>query len=108
MELKLPEAEEQVLINSVIDNSSAFHQESILLTMVTDHRSRANRKRAVQTILDIRAGKVEGERTERKNGIRVWRPPKRVNDAAADYTENLPWGDLTDLEPPIRGEYSVI
>ena len=34
-------------------------------------------------------------------GIRVWRPPKRVNDAAADYTENLPWGDLTDLEPPI-------
>ena len=31
----------------------------------------------------------------------MWRPLKRVNDAAADYTENLPWGDLTDLKPPI-------
>ena len=59
MELKLPEAEEQVLINSVINNSSALHQESNLLTMVTDQRSRANRKRKVQTILNIRAGKVE-------------------------------------------------
>ena len=59
MELKLPEAEEQVLINPVINNSSAFHQESNLLTMVTDHRSLANRKRQVQTILVIRAGKVE-------------------------------------------------
>ena len=101
MELKLPEAEEKVLINSVIDNSSAFHQESILMTMVTDHQSRANCKRAVQTILDIRARKVDGERTERVKVIQVWRPPKSVSDAAADYTENLPWGDLTDLEPPV-------
>ena len=31
----------------------------------------------------------------------MWRPLKRVNDATADYTENLPWGDLTDLKPPI-------
>ena len=31
----------------------------------------------------------------------MWGPLKRVNDAAADYTENLPWGDLTDLKPPI-------
>ena len=71
MELKLLEAEEQVLINSVINNSSAFHQESNLLTMVTDHRSRANHKRQVQTILDIRAGKVEGKRTERVKGMDV-------------------------------------
>ena len=71
MELKLPEAEEQVLINSVINNSSAFHQESNLLKMVIDHRSLANRNRQVQTILDIRAGKVEGKSTEKVKGMDV-------------------------------------
>ena len=36
------------------------------------------------------------------NGIRVWRTSKVINVEAEDYTENLPWGRLTYLEPPIR------
>ena len=69
VELKPAEADKDILLNSVTDNSSAFHQETILLAMATDHRFCANRVCAVRTILDICAGKVKGKKTEQKDGI---------------------------------------
>ena len=41
VELKLPEADTDILLNSVTDNF-AFYKETILLAMATDHRSCAN------------------------------------------------------------------
>ena len=83
-------------------NTFFAHCEPVLVAMLCDAESLANREKAYETIVLIRkADELRSEARGRKE-IRVFEPPE-VNWAVDDYTQFVSFDNPSALtEPPLR------
>ena len=88
---------QEVARKSVQTNAYFAHSSNLLLSMLSDHDEEV-RQKAVNTIISIRNGDTQVEKTSQ--GIRVFRIPK-LNWDADKYTEMIDWDISFMTEPPI-------
>ena len=92
-----PTSEMGVMQDSINRNGYFAHCEWVLLSMLTDPESKDLRKKARDTIFNIRQWKEAKPATRRKEPeIRLFRPPKIQWEKVTSYDKFIP--SLTDME----------